>query len=258
MKIQYFLSSSTLCRIATFAFIACSASLVGCGGGDQGNSESSSKSVAVSEAGTQVDSTQDAGNSQEAATSSAADSIPVNATSVVNRPENGAASGANQVQSDFNLTGVWYGQAVLDLDAANAKLATIPAEDAARLQQIINAFSSIVIAAEFRPDTVMELDMMITAPDGQALRDRSVGTWKILEADDKLMKVQTSEYSGEETEAKEKLYLYRFVNQNAFQFVPDSISPELYTFSPRIVFQRVEQPLDDSDLANVPAETENR
>jgi hypothetical protein len=109
------------------------------------------------------------------------------------------------------------------------------------------------MAAEFRVDGVLELDMMISGPDGTPLRDRSIGTWKTIEADQTAIKIETSEYRGEDTEPQTKLYLYKILSNDQFEFVPESVHPELFTMSPRIVFQRVKQPLEDAAIAEQPS-----
>lgn len=159
----------------------------------------------------------------------------------------------SQQPAGFQLSGIWYGESRIDVNAANAKLSNLTEAETQRLQSIINAFGSIVMATEFRADGVLELDMMIAGPDGTPLRDRSIGTWKTLEAGPTAIKIETSEYSGEETEPKTKIYLYKILGNDHFEFVPESIHPELFTLSPRIVFQRVKQPLEDASIAEKPS-----
>jgi len=153
----------------------------------------------------------------------------------------------------FQLSGIWYGESRIDVDVANAKLSNLTEAESNHLQSIINSFGSIVMAAEFRADGVLELDMMIAGSDGAPLRDRSIGTWKTIEADQTAIKIETSEYRGEETEPQTKLYLYKILSNDQFEFVPESIHPELFTMSPRIVFQRVKQPLEDTSIAEKPS-----
>ena len=153
----------------------------------------------------------------------------------------------------FQLSGIWYGESRIDVDVANAKLSNLTEAESNHLQSIINSFGSIVMAAEFRVDGVLELDMMISGPDGTPLRDRSIGTWKTIEADQTAIKIETSEYRGEDTEPQTKLYLYKILSNDQFEFVPESVHPELFTMSPRIVFQRVKQPLEDAAIAEQPS-----
>lgn len=164
----------------------------------------------------------------------------------------------SQQPAGFQLSGIWYGESRIDVNAANAKLSNLTEAETQRLQSIINAFGSIVMATEFRADGVLELDMMIAGPDGTPLRDRSIGTWKTLEAGPTAIKIETSEYSGEETEPKTKIYLYKILGNDHFEFVPESIHPELFTLSPRIVFQRVKQPLEDASIAEQPSKNSLR
>ena len=157
-------------------------------------------------------------------------------------------------QKNRELKGVWYGESAYDVDAFNAQLAQMEPEKAQRLREIVNTFSTIVMAAEFRPDSVMELDMMLTTSDGRQLRDRAVGTWSIVETTRAGITVQTSQYKNEEQQPTQKVYVYQFLDKDHFQFVPDSISPDLRPFSPRIVFQRLDQPLDDAAVAKEPSQ----
>lgn len=153
------------------------------------------------------------------------------------------------------LKGVWYGESVYDVDAFQEKLSAASVLEAQNLQDLISAFATIVMAAEFRGDSVMELDMMITANDGTQLRDRSVGTWNIIERSATHLKVETSEYKNADQQPNKQVYLYQFIDKDHFQFVPESLSPDLLGFSPRIVFQRVEQPLADPAVAQQPEDT---
>lgn len=208
--------------------------VIGCGGGkkESVNSEtvSSDSTKAVSEKSTS--------NSIE----------QVTATSAETRTENNPAV-TQPNQAEFDLTGVWYGESAYDVDAFNARIATLSAPDALKLQDQISTFSTIVMAAEFRPDSVVELDMMITTNDGQQLRDRSVGTWKVLEKSGNQLTLETSEYKTADQQPTKKVYVYQVVDKDHFQFVPESVSADLKAFAPRIQFQRVEQPLAEAEVA---------
>lgn len=153
------------------------------------------------------------------------------------------------------LLGVWYGESVYDVDAFNEKLSEVSQQEAQDLQDLVGVFATIIMAAEFRGDSVVELDMMITANDGTQLRDRSVGTWNIVERSATRLKVETSEYKNANQQPNKQVYVYQFIDEDHFQFVPESISPDLLGFSPRIVFQRVEQPLADPAVAQQPGDT---
>ena len=118
--------------------------------------------------------------------------------------------------------------------------------------KIINTFHTLVMAAEFRADAVLELDMMIMTPDGQQFRDRSIGTWNILETSSQHLKVRTSEYVANSQEPVEKTYLYKSIGKDRFEFVPENISPELLGFTPKVIFQRLEEELSDAEVAEQP------
>jgi hypothetical protein len=152
-------------------------------------------------------------------------------------------------EPDPEIEGVWYGESVYDVDAFNEKLSAASELEAEKLQNLVDVFATIVMAAEFRNDSVVELDMMITADDGTQMRDRSVGTWNILERSGTRLKIETSEYKNSGELPSKQVYLYQFIDKDHFQFVPESISPDLLGFSPRVVFQRVEQPLADPEVA---------
>ena len=228
--VKRFLCLLTLCGLA-------STSLTGCGKGEQTNADSKPTQVAE---GSKVD---QESNVDETPQSNEPKTTQVSQTKIVDTP---AAKPAAQ---EKGLKGVWYGEAVYDVDAVNARLAQLAPEQAAQLEEKVNTFSTIVMACEFRPDSALEFDMMITTPDGQQLRDRSIGTWKIVQKNQTSVTIETSEYKNEEQEATAKVYVYQFIDNDHFQFVPDSISPDLRSFSPRIVFQRVEQELDDAAVA---------
>lgn len=226
-------------RLSIFGYLFCftagsllATSMTGCGGGESKEKVSNNSSAA-----SDLDS---------AAKVTAADST----TSTVSTSAPQDATGdKQQVAAKPELKGVWYGESAFDVDAFNAKLNQLDPQQAAQLQQMVSTFSTIVMAAEFRADSVMELDMMIMSPDGQQLRDRSVGTWAVVEQTETGLKISTQEYKNDEQQPTEKVYVYQFIDKDHFQFVPDSVSPDIREFSPRIIFQRVEQPLEDPTVA---------
>lgn len=172
---------------------------------------------------------------------------------------NPARNQADDAQNQAgNLQGVWYGESTLDIEAINQKLEQLPEDQARQLEELATTFSTIVMAAEFRADSVMEFDMMLTGPDGQARRDRSVGTWKIAKVTPAAITVETKEFRNENEQPVGRIYVYQFIDKDHFQFVPDSIDPDLRPFTPRIVFQRVKQPLPEANVAEETGENSVR
>ena len=218
---------------------------LGCGGGNEKET-----SVAPSRVAAESAAEQPAKPTGEI--SQTVDSQQVSSSNVVDQEGASPATVAATVKEKvtdpvgLELQGVWYGEAVYDVDAFNQRLSEIPPEEALKLQEMVSTFATVIMAAEFRADSVVELDMMITRQDGQQMRDRSVGTWAIVARDRENLKVETSEYKSENGDPAKKVYVYKVLDQDHFHFVPDSVSPDLHPFSPRIVFQRVEQPLEDS------------
>ena len=235
-------SKSTSLKLLCTFIALCGAIISGCGKSDVSNSESTAEKT----------------NNVEPAEN---DSTVAQNKTVSDQPEENTGAQVNQATNPVaqeNLVGVWYGESSIDLDAAQTYIATLEPAEAEKFQNILAAFTSIIFGAEFRKDSVLEFDMVITGPNGQQLRDRSIGSWQVLEAADDLMKVATAEYVGEEKEATQKTYLYRFVERDQIQFVPESVHPDLLRFSPRIVLKRVASELDDSVLAEETTENNLR
>ena len=235
---QFFLGEP--CReFFTAATLLLAVSLNGCGSSDPPDNQRSSTLPAAADEASMPK-------------TELASSVPVPADSMP-RSGNVDAESTVLVETDpFVLTGVWYGESNLDVDAANQKLAGLPPEEARQLEEIINTFHTLVMAAEFRADAVLELDMMIMTPDGQQFRDRSIGTWNILETSSQHLKVRTSEYVANSQEPVEKTYLYKSIGKDRFEFVPENISPELLGFTPKVIFQRLEEELSDAEVAEQP------
>lgn len=219
-------------------------SLIGCGG-QSGTEPTTSQAAPTTESST----------GDQATTATVENSPAPTATEpslAAQSAEPQSSSERRQTSGQHDLHGVWYGEAVFDVDAYNARMSQLDPVQAARLQEMVGTFSTIIMGAEFRADSVMELDMMLTAQDGQALRDRTVGTWKVRQTTPISVTIETAEYKNNEQQPVQKVYVYQFIDQDHFQFIPDSISPELREFSPRIVFQRVKEPLAEAAVAEEP------
>ena len=228
---------------------AIASSLPGCGEGEK-KPEVASQSEATSKPEvTPVSKKETASPATVSGKVEGGESNPTTNSAVQNSTEVSSNTATVKEKLSPELKGVWYGESVYDVDAYSARIAQLPAEEAAKLQDMVSTFATIVMAAEFRPDSVVELDMMITMKDGQQMRDRSVGTWAVVSKTATGIQVETTEYKNENQQPTKKVYNYQFIDNDHFQFVPDSISADIRDFSPRIVFQRLDQPLNEAAVA---------
>ena len=138
--------------------------------------------------------------------------------------------------SQFSLVGVWLGTSYLDEQALNEKLTSVQ-DEAAREDLLSKAqtFYSMWMAAQFNTDETMELDVEITLPSGEIMKDQARGTWKASAGEQNTLIVTTVEHRGEQTDTSTKRYM--IVDQDHISIVP-SVAEELQDLQPFVIFQR--------------------
>ncbi|MDG1872555.1 MAG: hypothetical protein P8J27_01490 [Mariniblastus sp.] len=135
------------------------------------------------------------------------------------------------------LTGVWLGQASLDVEKLERKIENLPPQQQQVVAAKANSFLSTVMAMDFRSDGTVENEIEIISIDGQSLRDGSVGQWKVLDSTAEGLMVETEEQLDNGTVAKDKMF-YRFFDNGNQVAIAARVSEDLAGCDTVIVFER--------------------
>jgi hypothetical protein len=155
---------------------------------------------------------------------------------------------------DQLLVGTWLGQAVLDEGVLERKLEGKP--EALQERMVVHAenFLSTEMAMEFHSDGTVESEVEMTPVGQRAIRDATVGQWRVTQIDADRLAVETAEL-GPDGSANITKRTFRFYpDRNAFVMtVP--VSGDLEGCDAMIIFER------QSAIANVaqqPAATQRK
>ncbi len=145
-----------------------------------------------------------------------------------------ASEGAGQ------LAGFWYGRAHVDRDRLAAQRRAIADErDLRALDEIARTFLTTEIGARFDASGEMELEVQIQTTGGQVLRDSTTGTWRVIDASNDVVWVETVEQlpgGGTETSRVR----YELSDDGHTAVMPAPTSELLAGCNPVFVFQRIE------------------
>lgn len=150
------------------------------------------------------------------------------------------------------LVGVWLGEAYLDERRLEQKLQSLDAEHQQQMIQRAGTFLTTVMAIDFRADGTMENEGEVTPHGQRPVRLGGQGTWRVIEAQEDRMIVETVEQLPDgSTNAVRQAY--RFYPDGKKVAMMISMKDELDTCNPMIIFTR--QFLQPTNVAQQPGES---
>jgi len=135
------------------------------------------------------------------------------------------------------LTGVWLGQASLDREKLQQKIAGLSPPQQQVVAAKATSFLTTVMAMDFRSDGTVENEIEIVSIDGQSLRDGSIGQWKVVESTTDGLMVETAEKLANGSIVTDKMF-YRFFDDGNQVAISARVSEDLEGCDTMIVFER--------------------
>ena len=157
---------------------------------------------------------------------------PASSSDIKSKPDLVAGIQLQQV-----LVGVWLGEAYLDAKLVEEKLQSLPPQRQQEVVQHARAFLSTVMAIDFRSDGTMENEVELKSLDGQPLREGGTASWRVIEANDDRLLVETSEQLADGTTTVDK-QLYRVYPDGNRMALVVLLNDDLGSCNPMIVFAR--------------------
>lgn len=139
----------------------------------------------------------------------------------------------------FRLEGVWAGVGYLDEAKLAGKLEAMTAGP--ERDELVNkaaTFLTIVAALDFRRDGGLETDLEVTAADGKAHNEPTVGRWKLVERKENRFLIELQETLEDKTERTSRR-LVQFYEDGEHIALLMETDPLLAEFNPLIVLERV-------------------
>lgn len=162
--------------------------------------------------------------------------------------QSGTESRNASLRRSIDVVGIWLGRATLNRTALDQFLATLSdPNERLRVTRIADTFESISIAMDFRSDSTMEIEVEIVPPDEAPFRRSSLGTWKLIDSDERSITLECSE-EIEPGKFEHQTLTYEFTADRNQLTTVAPVGDDLKPYEPKFVFERC----DETQIAEQP------
>lgn len=169
-------------------------------------------------------------------------------------PQSGseATSAQGSVVTPRSLTGAWLGEAAIDQEKLQSKMAQLDKEAQALAGIRAKSFLSTAMAMEFHENGTVDNEVEVISTQGKFLREGSSAVWKVLETKPHALLVQIQEKLPNGTVATERMFFQFSADRNKMA-VGVPVGPDLQGCDAMIVFER--KSLPPTNVAAAPSST---
>jgi hypothetical protein len=136
-----------------------------------------------------------------------------------------------------SLVGIWLGQAALDMDKLQQKLAALEDDSRAELESLVQDFMTTIMAIDFHDDGTMDSEIELTFGGQNSELETSHGTWKIIQVQQNSVTVATVEQLADGT-IEESQQSFEFHEDQSVLVTSVPVQNGLLDLNPRLVFHR--------------------
>ncbi len=136
-----------------------------------------------------------------------------------------------------SLVGIWLGQADIDVDKAQQRMAALEGDDRAQLESLVGDFMTTIMAIDFRDDGTMDSEIELTFGGQDSELEASHGTWKIVDVQQNCVTVATVEQLADGS-VEESQQSFEFDEDRNVLVTTVPVQNGLRDLNPRLVFRR--------------------